>query len=132
MTIQGVKQNPEATKEDLRRMALILNDLVGRGNSGVFERQSSSSTGTTVNDDGLFSIYYVDATDGNVTFNLKSLIDTQDRIVTVKKLDGSTNTVAVTPSSTTQLIDGSTDKIISSQFVSHEFHARDLINWNII
>lgn len=132
MTIQGIKQNPEATKEDLRRMTLILNDLVSRANSGSITRVSLTSTGSAVSDDGLASIYYVDTTDASVTFNLKALADVQDRFLSVNKIDGSTNTVTVTPASTAELINGSPTKVISSQFVSHDFHARNLTNWNII
>jgi len=130
MTLEGVKQNPEPTKEDLRRMSLTINDLVGRTNSGSITRGSLSSTGTPVSDDGLVSIYYVDATDSNVTFNLAALIDVQDRELRIYRLDSSTNVITLTPASTSELINGSSVATMSSQFQSRDLHARDLTNWN--
>lgn len=132
MTLQGVKQNPDLLRDDLRRMSLTINDIVKRLNSGATERVSITSTGTTVNDDGLASIYYINATGGAVTFNLKPLSSVLDRLLTVKKIDSSTNTVTLTSASTSELIDGTTTKVISSQFVSHEVHAADIVNWFIL
>jgi len=129
MSLQGVKQNPEASREDLRRMSLILNELVARENSGSITRLSQVSTGTSVTDDGLFSIYYINST-SNVTFNLKSLVDVQGRELRIYKLDGSTSVITLTPASTSQLINGSSLATITAQFQSRELHARDLTNWN--
>jgi len=130
--LEGVKQNPEPTKEDLRRMALTLNELIKTGNRGFFERKSQTSTGTPVTDNGIVSVYYLDATDADVVFNLQALAGVQDRFISVFKTDGSTNTVTVTPSSTSELVNEAATKVISSQFDTFDFHAQDLTNWRIL
>jgi len=130
--IVGVKQNPEPTKEDLRRMSLTLNELIKIGNRGFFERISQTSTDTPVSDDGTASIYYINTTDGNAIFNMADLSGVQDRYVTVAKISTDANTVTVTPASTAQFIDSTANKVISSFNVSHDFHARNVTNWKIL
>jgi len=130
--IQGVKQNPEATRDDLRRMSLTINELIKTGNRGFFERKSQTSTGTPVSDDGTASIYYIDTTDANAIFNLADLPGVQDRYLTVAKISTDANTVTITPSSTAQLIDGSSDKVISDFNASHDLHARNTTNWKVL
>lgn len=130
--LEPVKQNPEASRDDLRRMSLTINEMIKVGNRGFLERISQTSTGTPVSDDGTASIYYINTTDGNAVFNMADLSGVQDRYITVAKISTDTNTVTVTPSSTAQLIDGSSNKVISSFNVSHDFHARDVTNWKIL
>lgn len=130
--IQGVKQNPEASRDDLRRISLTINEMIKVGNRGFIERISSSSTGSVVNDDGTASIYYIDTTDGNTVFNMADLAGVQDRFLTVAKISTDANTVICTPSSTSQFVDGSSNLVISSFNVSHDLHARNLTNWKII
>ena len=130
--IQGVKQNPEASRDDLRRISLTINEMIKVGNRGFIERISSSSTGSVVNDDGTASIYYIDTTDGNTVFNMADLAGVQDRFLTVAKISTDANTVTCTPSSTSQFIDGAANKVISAFNASHEFHARNTTNWKIL
>jgi hypothetical protein len=127
-----VKQNPEASRDDLRRMSQTINEMIKVGNRGFLERKSQTSTGTPVADDGTASIYYIDTTDANVVFNMAGLSGVQDRYITVAKISTDVNTVTCTPASTAQFIDGSSNKVISSFNVSHDFHARDTTNWKIL
>jgi len=130
--IAGVKQNPEPTLEDLRRMSLTLNEMIKIGNRGFFERLSATSTGTPVADDGTASIYYIDTTDANVVFNMAELSGVQDRYLTVAKISTDSNTVTCTPASTAQLIDGAANKVITAVNGSFDFHARNVTNWKIL
>lgn len=130
--IQGVKQNPEATRDDLRRMSLTINELIKVGNRGFFERKSQTSTGTPIADDGTASIFYINTTDGNAIFNMADLSGVQDRYITVAKISTDSNTITCTPASTNQFIDSTSNKVISSFNVSHDFHARDTTNWKIL
>ena len=127
-----VKQNPEASRDDLRRMSLTINEMIKVGNRGFFERKSQTSTGTPVSDDGTASIFYIDTTDANAVFNMADLSGVQDRYLTVAKTSTDSNTVTITPASTAQFIDGSSNKVISSFNVSHDFHARNITNWKIL
>lgn len=44
MTIQGIKQNPEATKEDLRRMSLVMNEAIKQLNDGTYLKEIVEDT----------------------------------------------------------------------------------------
>ena len=130
--IVPVKQNPEASRDDLRRMSQTINEMIKVGNRGFFERISSSSTGTTVTDTGIASIYYLNTTDGNAVFNMADLAGVQDRYITVAKTSTDTNTITVTPASTAQFIDGAANKAFSAVNGSFDFHARNVTNWKIL
>ena len=129
-TIEGVKQNPEATREDLRRMSLTINELIKNTNNGAFQRITLSSTGSVTLDDRA-SIWLFDATDGALTATLPDVTTVKDRVYAWKKTDSITNAVLITPSSTAALIDGSTNKVISAQNVAFEGVSNGL-NWFLI
>ena len=114
--LEPVKQNPEASRDDLRRMSLTINEMIKVGNRGFYERKSQTSTGTPVSDDGTASIYYINTAGGNAIFNMADLSGVQDRYITVAKISTDSNTITVTPSSTAQLIDGAPNKVISDCF----------------
>ena len=106
--------------------------MIKVSNRGFFERISSSSTGTTVTDTGIASIYYLNTTDGNAVFNMADLAGVQDRYITVAKTSTDTNTITVTPASTAQFIDGAANKAFSAVNGSFDFHARNVTNWKIL
>jgi len=130
--LQGVKINPIPEEEDLRRMSRAINNLVEFSNRGFIERTSNTSTGTPVTDDGVSSIYYIDATDADAIFNFVPLVGVQERLLTIVRLDASTNIITLTPDSTSELINGIASATMSGQFQVRDVHARNLTNWNII
>lgn len=76
------------------------------------------------------SIILVDATAGNVTITLQPALQWEQKKFTVKKIDASVNTVTIDANST-ELIDGAATKVISTQYVSHDFTSQGGAVWII-
>jgi len=116
--LEGVKHNPIPNNEDLRRMSLIINELVKNLNKGFTEIPIGDTiTGdATLNDTA--TVIPVDATSGNITLTLLPAADVKNRVYYIKKIDSSSNTVTIDGNGG-ETIDGATTKVISSQFVSH-------------
>ena len=124
-TIQGIKQNPDLLKDDLRRMTLRINDLIGVNNRGFFELTSTTITGSiTLNDTS--TIWYVNASTGNSTITLPTPSDMVGRTYWVKRIDSSANTLELVG-----LLDGSTSSFITSQWDSLTINAAST-QWFII
>ena len=73
---------------------------------------------------------YVDATSGNKTVSLPAATGT-GRILTIKKIDSSANTVTVAASGS-ETIDGANTQIISAQYVSITIQDAASGTWYII
>ena len=63
------------------------------------------------------SAIMADATDGNITVTLPAVATNKGRLLTIKKIDSSANTVTIDGSGS-ETIDGDTTKVISSQYDS--------------
>lgn len=70
----------------------------------------------------LDSTVVADATGGNITVTLPQAMTVQGMILTVKKVDGSGNTVTVDGYSS-ETIDGATTKVLSSQYEAITIHS---------
>jgi len=116
--LEGVKQNPEASKEDLRRMSLTINELVKNLNKGFTEISIGDTVTISKTLDDTATVIPVDATAGNVTLTLLPSADVKNRVYYIKKIDSSANTVIIDGNGG-ETIDGATTKVISSKFVSH-------------
>lgn len=120
MPLAGVKQNPYATREDLRRMSLTLNELVKRANGAVNTVQILSVSPNITGDITLtdeYSVIPVDASGGNITVTLPAAGSGIGTVYYIKKIDSSSNTVTI-DANASETIDGVTTKVISSQYVS--------------
>ncbi len=128
--IQGVIQNPDLIKDHLRMMALGINAAISYNNRQYREWPITTVIGDiTLGDTN--TVVLADATTAAIVATLPVVADVAERIYTVKKTDGSTNAVTLMAESTGVTIDGSTSKVIVSQFVSHTVIA-DGSNWHII
>jgi hypothetical protein len=66
------------------------------------------------------AVILVDATAGAVTISLPPAREMEQKRLTVKKIDPSVNAVTV-DANASETIDGAANKVISSQYVSHDF-----------
>jgi hypothetical protein len=120
MSLQGVKLNPEASKEDLRRMSLQINQLVesSNGNGGNFNLGVSPVLTGDQNISDLYSVYICDASTGVMTLTPPIIDDVPGRTIWVKKIDSSGNSVVWNAP-----VDGSTSATITVQYTSLTFNA---------
>lgn len=76
---------------------------------------SSETTNFTITATG--TVFLVDASSAAVTATLPAAATYPDRMITVKKVDSSTNSVTVDGNGS-ETIDGSTTQVITTQYVS--------------
>lgn len=117
--MQGVKNNPEATREDLRRMSLAINNLT-KGVNGAGTLNLGVSPVLTGNQaiSGDFSVYICDASTGVMILTPPAIDDFPGRTFWVKKIDASGNSVVWDSP-----VDGSTSATITVQYTSLTFNA---------
>ncbi len=75
------------------------------------------------------SVTFMDATSGNLTVELPDATTIPGKIVTVKKVDSSTNSVVISPSSGT--IDGNVGSTLKYEDQSRQYQS-DGINYHIV
>ena len=127
--LQGIKQNPDLRLDDLRMMALRINDLVKDANRRSTEFTKKSVTGNTTLDDN-YSIILVDATSAAVTITLPSAASYSGRVYYVKKIDSSVNAVTIDAVGS-ETIDNQLTAVISSQYTCLTLFS-DSTEWWII
>ena len=130
MSLQGVKTNPEATKEDLRRMALQINELTQSVNATKGTLRVTSSPVLTGNQNitDEYSIWLCDASTGNMTLTIPAIDDFYNRPIWVNKIDNTSNSVIWNAP-----VNGSTSATISVQYTSLTFVASaGSTEWRII
>ena len=127
--VVGVKQNPEATREDLRRMALQISDLSRRiGGYGAFNVAASPVLTGNQSITDQYSVYICDASTGDMTLTVPSIDSVPNRAIWVKKIDNTGNSVIWDAP-----VDGSTSATIVTQYTSLTFHASaGSTEWRII
>jgi len=81
----------------------------------IWEVLTNSSVDFTVETGGV--VVLADAPVGQVSINLPPVADNVDRMITVKKIDSTSNGVVLNPNAS-ETIDGSTTKTISVQYAS--------------
>lgn len=119
MPLETVKQNPEASRDDLRRMSNTVNELVKNRNGDGFAALGISPISTasfSVSD--LYSTYPIDATDGDVTITVPSIDSLPGRVVDVTKIDNSSNSYIWNAP-----VNGSTCAIVTAQYTTLTFYA---------
>lgn len=129
-SIQNVIQNPDLLKEHLRLMSRGINDSINYNNR-LYREWPITQVSTNVTLGDTQNVVLADASSNAIIPTLPPAGDVTERIYTIKKIDNSTNAVTITSASTTSLIDGSTTKVISSQYVAHTVIS-DGTNWWII
>lgn len=112
--LQGVKQNPDLRLDDLRMMALRINELVKDANRRSSEYTKTIVTGNTTLDDN-YSVILVDATSAAITVTLPAAASYLGRIYYVKKIDSSANAVTIDGSGS-ETIDDQLTAVISIQY----------------
>ena len=130
MSFQGIKQNPEPTKEDLRQMTAQINELtkaLNGANGGLNIASSPTLTGNQ-SITSAYSVYICDASTGAMTLTVPSIDSVPNRAVWVKKIDNTSNAVIWNAA-----VDGSTSASIVTQYTSLTFHATaGSSEWRII
>lgn len=104
----------------------------GRGipiaaSSPTFAVATKTTTYTIVSTDDFIR---ADATSGAFTINLPTAVGITGRVFTVKKIDATANNVTVDGNGS-ETIDGSTTKVISTQYTSFQFISNGT-NWDVI
>ena len=118
MTLQGVKQNPDFLRDDLRRMSASINQLIGQGNQQFIEftiTETPITSDITLND--THTVVTVDASSAAVTLTLPIAANVSGRYYVIKKIDSSANNVIIDANGS-ETIDGALTNIISAQYDS--------------
>lgn len=125
-SVQGTKQNPNLTPDDLRQMSLAINQLVKFANQAYSEAKVKTVSGNYIVDD-TFTTLLVSST-ANRTLTLPNAATVTDRIYTFIKTDSSTRAMKITGFSTAQTINGSTSISVTTQYGVRQI-TTDGIKW---
>ena len=120
------KVTSEYNRQRFYDMLTLIQTQINRGADGYLfsvVRQVANYT-VSLND----SIVLVDATAGNINIFLQPALNWEQKRITVKKIDASANTVTINANGA-ELIDGSSTKVISTQYVSVEMTAQGGAVW---
>lgn len=115
-------------RQSYNNVLTVLENQLNRAADGYLYpiKRVTVSTTMTLND----GIILVDATAGNITITLLPALQWEQKIVTVKKIDSSVNTVTIDADSA-ELIDGIATKVISTQYTSYDFTSQGGAVWII-
>lgn len=110
--LQGVKQNPDLLKDDLRRISFSLNELTKYINRQYLEVKAIKTINNSYSLGDDASIILADASTGNLTITLQTASNLREnRLYNIKKIDNTSNTVTLSGQ-----VDGSTAYVISTQY----------------
>ena len=112
--LQGVKQNPALLEDDLRMMALRINDLVKHANRYFSEEKVKTISSNYTVDDTFTTLLISSTAQRNIT--LPNAIYVTDRVYTFIKTDSSTRAAKIIAYSAGQTINGSTSVSITTQY----------------
>lgn len=112
--VQGTKQNPDLTTDDIRRIALTTNELVKATNRYYSEARVKSIAANYTVDDTFTTLLVSSTAQRNLTLPEASSV--RDRIYTFIKTDSSTRAMRIIGYSTSQTINGSTAISVTTQY----------------
>jgi uncharacterized membrane protein len=101
---------------------------IGESTQEIWEIFTNSSTDFTVEGAGV--VVLADAPVGQVSIHLPACAVNVDRMITVKKIDSTTNSVVINPNGS-ETIDGSTTKTLTVQYASLTIIS-DGTEWHIL
>ena len=94
----------------------------------IWKILENNSTNLTVSEGGV--VVVADALVGQVSINLPAAADNVDRVIMVKKVDGTSNNVVVDPNGS-ETIDGATSYTLSTQYQAVSIIS-DGTEWHIV
>ena len=115
-------------RQNFNLILTAIQNVINRGADSFLFSVTSVSANYTINAND--SIVLVDATGGAITITLPIALESEQKRLTVKKIDASANSVTVA-SQGASLIDGAATKALAAQYVSFDFTAFNG-NWYIV
>ena len=115
-------------RQNFNFILTALQNTINRGADSFLFSVTSVTANYTISAND--SIILVDATGGAITITLPIALESEQKRITVKKLDASANIVTVARQGTS-LIDGATTKMLITQYATADFTAFNG-NWYLV
>ena len=118
----------EYDRQNFNLILTSIQNVINRGADSFLFSVTSVSANYTINSND--SIVLVDATSGAITITLPIALESEQKRLTVKKIDASANIVTVVRQGAS-LIDGATNKLLAAQYATADFTAYSG-NWYLV